>query len=230
MSERRVLLGYAVDVFGPLFAWWVTRLLGVSMLWGLSVGLGIAFVSVAANTFRRRKMDAVGVLVLLEIIASIGLLFWLHSPRMLLIRASCFSAIAAFYLMGSAFTARPLSLDGSRPMATKGDAMRTVAWEKAWQQLPQFRMGHRMLTFGSGVAFLTDAVLRVAVVYRFPVDRAAWLAHLPHVAAGGILILAWAIFGRWAGPLVDGVQQELARRMLTSQSSKGPAVPLKCGS
>jgi hypothetical protein len=215
MSERRVLIGYAVDVLGPLVAWWITRALGIPVIWGLSVGLGIAVVSVGVNTFRRGKLDAVGVLMLVELVAAIAVLFWLHSPRMLLIRPSIFSGIAAFYLMGSAFTSRPLTLEGSKPMATKGDPVRTIAWERAWQQVPRFRLAHRLLTFGTGVALLTDAVLRVVVAYRFPVDRAAWLVHVPHFVAGAILISAWAMFGRWAGPLVDGIQREVAVGSLT---------------
>jgi hypothetical protein len=216
MGERKVLRGYAVDLFGPLAIWWVTRWLGISMLWGLSLGLGFAVLSAAVNTIRQRKIDAVGALVLLEIIVSIALLFWLHSPRMVLIRASFYSAIAGFYLMANAFTAQPLSLEGSKPMATKGDALRTLAWERAWQQLPQFRRAHRLLTFGTGVAALTDAALRVVVVYRFPLDRAAWLANLPHIAAWAVLIAIWAIFGRWAGPLIDNLEQQLGANSLTS--------------
>jgi hypothetical protein len=210
MSERRVLLGYAVDIFGPLFAWWVTQALGISVLWGLGMGVAIALVSAGINTFRRGKMDAVGVLVLVEMTASIAFLFWFHSPQILLIRPSFYSGIAAFYLMGSAFTSHPLSLEWSKPMATKGDPVRTVAWDTAWQQLAQFRKAHRLLTFGSGVALLMDAVVRVLIVCRFPAARAAWLAQLPHIAAVAIFIGVGALFGRWAGPLVDRVQQELA--------------------
>jgi hypothetical protein len=215
MSERKILLGYLVDVFAPLAAWWVTRWLGIPMFWGLALGIGIAVVSTGINTFRRGKMDAVGVLVLLEMGASMALLFWLPSPKMLLIRPSFYSGIAAFYLMGSAFAARPLSLEGSKPMATKGDPVRTAAWERAWTEMPQFRMAHRVLTFGTGLALLTDALLRVVVVYEFPLDRAAWLSHLPHIAAGVILSVAWALFGRWAGPLIDGLQTKLAPHPLT---------------
>ena len=119
--------------------------------------------------------------------------------------------------MTNAFTAQPLSLEGSKPMATKGDSLRTVAWERAWQQLPQFRLAHRLLTFGTDVAAFTDAALRVVVVYRFPLDRAAWLANLPHIAAWAVLIAIWAIFGHWAGPLIDTIQQQLAAGSLTSQ-------------
>jgi len=209
MSERRILLGYSADVFGPLAAWWMARWLGISVFWGLALGTGIALVSTVINTARRGKMDAVGGLVLLEMTASMGMLFWLHSPRMLLIRPSFYSGIAAVYLMASAFKAKPLTLEGSKPFATKGDPVRTAAWERAWKDLPQFRMAHRMMTFGFGVALMVDAVLRVMVVYRYPVDRAAWLSNLPHMAAIGIIVIVSALFGRWAGGLVDEVQREM---------------------
>jgi hypothetical protein len=221
VSERKILLGYLVDIFGPMAAWWVTRRLGFSEFWGLALGIVIAGVSTGVNTFRRRQVDAVGVLVLLEMATSIVLLFWLHSPRMLLIRPSFYSGIAALYLMGSAFAARPLSLEGSKPMATKGDPVRTVAWERAWEESPQFRLAHRLLTFGNGVAFLADAILRVVVVFRFPIDRAAWLSNLPHITAAAILIVLWALFGRWAGGMVDGIQQRLALQSVNPYEGRG---------
>jgi hypothetical protein len=209
-SERKIFVGYAVDVFGPLVAYWVTVWLKIPLFWGLAAGAGIAIVSTVVNTIRRGKLDGIGSLVLLELGVSIALLFTLNSPRMLLIRPSFYSGIAAAYLMANAFTARPLSLEGSRPMATKGDPVRTAAWERAWKEMPQFRLAHKLLTFGAGVASLADAILRVIVVYRFPVDRAAWLSNLPHVAAIAILLLSGALFGRWAGSLVDRIQTTMA--------------------
>jgi hypothetical protein len=106
-------------------------------------------------------------------------------------------------------------------MATKGDPVRTVAWERPWEESPQFRLAHRALTFGSGVAFLADAVLRVVVVFRFPIDRAAWLSNLPHIAAGAILIVLWALFGRWAGALVDVIQRRLALQSVNPYEGHG---------
>jgi hypothetical protein len=214
MTERKVLLGYAIDIFGPLVAMWVMKALGLSLFWGLNLGFVIAVGSTAINTIRRRKLDAVGLLMLLEVTASIGFLFWLRTPRLLLIRPSFYSGIAALYVIGSAFTSRPLTLEGSKPMATKGDPARTLAWEKAWQQVPQFRLAHRLLTAGTGIALLTDAVLRIVVVYRFPLDRAVWLTQLPHLAGAAVLLVAWVTFGRWAGPLVDRIQQKLGEESI----------------
>jgi hypothetical protein len=209
MTERRILIGYAIDIFGPLAAWWVTRLLGIPIFWGLAIGVVIALVSGTINTIRRGKLDAVGVLVLLEMTLSIVLFFWLKSPKMLLIRPSFYTGVAAVFLIASAFTDRPLSLEGSKSFATKGDPVRTEAWERAWRELPQFRLAHKTLTFGFGIASLADAVLRVIVVEKYPIDRAAWLSNLPHIAAIAILLLCGALFGRWAGPLVDGVQRQM---------------------
>jgi hypothetical protein len=106
-------------------------------------------------------------------------------------------------------------------MATKGDPVRKVAWEREWEESPQFRLAHRALTFGSGVAFLADAVLRVVVVFRFPIDRAAWLSNLPHITAGAILIVLWALFGRWAGALVDVIPRRLALESVNRYEGHG---------
>jgi hypothetical protein len=209
MSSRRILLGYVVDVFGPLAAYWLTTKLGISVFWGLALGIGIALVSTGINTFRRGKLDGIGALVLVEMAVSIGLLFWLHGTRMLLIQPSFYTGIAAVFLMWSAFTAKPLTLEGSKPFATKGAPAWTAAWERAWKELPQFRMAHRMLTFSFGLASMADATLRVLVVYRYPINRAAWLSNLPHLAATAILLIAGAVFGRWAGPLVDRMRQKM---------------------
>jgi hypothetical protein len=210
VSMRKIVLGYAVDIAGPLAAYWICTKLGIAPFWGLALGAGIAVVSTVVNTVRRGELDGVGALVLVEMAASIPLLLWLRTPRMMLIRPSFYTGIASIWLIGSAFTAKPLTLEGSKPFATKGDPLRTAAWERAWAELPQFRLAHRLLTFGLGMASMADAILRVVVVYRFPLGRAAWLSNLPHLAATAILLICGALFGRWAAPMVDRIQEKMS--------------------
>jgi hypothetical protein len=50
----------------------------------------------------------------------------------------------------------------------------------------------------------------VVVVYRYPLGRAVWLSNLPHMAAVGILLVCGALFGRWAGPMVDEIERDMA--------------------
>ena len=215
-SQRKIFIGYAVDIFGPLAAYWLTRKLGIPVFWGLTLGGIIALISTAVNSIRHRRIDAVGILVLLEFAASIILLFYLNDPRLLLIRPSIYTGIAAIYLMVNAFSSQPVSFQGSRAIATGGDPIRTAAFEQAWKDLPQFRRAHKMLTFGWGIASMVDSILRVVIVYRFPVDRAAWLSNIPHTAAIVIMLGVSALFGRWAGTLVDGVQQKLTTHQPTT--------------
>ena len=118
-------------------------------------------------------------MVLLEFAASIVLLFYLNDPRLLLIRPSIYTGIAAIYLMVNAFSSQPVSFQGSSAIATGGDPIATAAFEQAWKDLPQFRRAHKMLTFGWGLASMVDSILRVVIVYSFPVDRAAWLSNIP---------------------------------------------------
>jgi hypothetical protein len=208
-NQRKIFIGYAVDILGPLAAYWLTRKLGIPIFWGLALGGVIAIISTAFNSIRHRRLDAVGILVLLELVTSIVLLFYLNDPRLLLIRPSIYTGVAAIYLMANAFSSQPVSFQGSRAIATGGDPIRTAAFEQAWKDLPQFRRAHKMLTFGWGIASMVDSILRVVIVYRFPIDRAVWLSNLPHTAAIVIMLGVSALFGRWAGTLVDGVQQKL---------------------
>jgi hypothetical protein len=60
-----------------------------------------------------------------------------------------------------------------------------------------------MVTLGFGLALLVDSVLRVLVVYRLPLERAAWLSNVPHVTAMVLMIAVSALAGRKFKRLVD---------------------------
>jgi len=153
-------------------------------------------VSTAVNTIRRKGLDAVGMLVVLEILASILLMVFVRDPRLMLIRPSFYTAIAAAYLIYTAVVGRPLTFDASRPMATQGDPAREAAYQRTWEQSPEFRRTHVMVTFGFGLALIADSVLRVIVVYRVPFEESAWLSNVPHVTAMVLMIGASALAGR----------------------------------
>jgi hypothetical protein len=208
VEPATVLLGYAIDVLGPMVAFFVLNKLGVPPLRSLLVGSAIALGSTAINTVRRRRMDRVGVLVLIEIAISILLLFVWRDPRFLLAKPSFYSAIAGVYLIATSFRGKPLTYDGALQMGTKGDPVRAAAFARCWEKSAQFRNNLRIASLGWGLACLADAVLRVVVVYRFPLERAAWLSNLPHLAAIALLMGFSALMGRKTHRLVD---QELVQ-------------------
>lgn len=196
IAVRNVFLPYFFDIVAPFLAYLLVHWFGARTIFALTAGGLIAATSTAVNTIRRKGLDRVGTLVILEIAVSIVMLLVLKDARLLLIRPSFYTAVAAVYLMYSAFVGRPLSYDGARPMATKGDPARLEVYEKLWDQSDEFRQTHKIVTFGFGVAFMVDSILRIIIVYRLPMERSAWLSNVPHAATMVLIVALSAMAGR----------------------------------
>ena len=202
-SGWSLLKPYLFDIVGPFAAYFVVQAFGAAGLWAMTAAGTAAALSTAVNTMRRKKLDAVGTLVILEILASIAVMIWVRDPRLMLIRPSVYTGIAAIYLGFSAFVGKPLTYPGSRVMAARGGPARIAAYERAWDNSPGFRRMHRAITFTFGVCLAVDSVLRIVVVYRAPLERAAWLSNVPHLTAMVLMIIASAVAGRTFARYVD---------------------------
>src|SRR5439155_2213860 len=99
----RLWMPYAMDVVGPFVAYLVVRAFGASAMWALSIAGVLAGASTVVNSVRRGALDAVGALVMLELVASVVLLATVRDARLLLIRPSFYTGLAAAYLLASAF-------------------------------------------------------------------------------------------------------------------------------
>jgi hypothetical protein len=203
-SPASLWLPYVFDIVAPFGAYALVRTFGLGAIWALTVGGIIAGLSTAVNTIRRKGLDAIGGLVVLEMALSLVLLAFIRDGRLMLIRPSFYTGLAAIYLVRSAFAAgQPLTYIGSRPMAAQGGPARLAAYERAWELSPEFRRTHRGMTLGFGLALALDSILRVVIVYTFPVDRAAWLSSIPHVTAIVLMVACSALAGRRFKRLVD---------------------------
>ncbi len=206
-NTNRVFLGYLFDVVAPFLAYLLVQWFGGKAFWALTVGGLVAGASTAVNSIGRKKLDAVGMLVLLELVASVIFLLVLKDSRLLLIRPSLYTAVASVYLAGSVLAGHPLSFDGAKPMAAKGGPQRLAAYEHAWSNSPEFRRTHNIVTSGFAAAFFADSVLRVVIVYKFPLERSMWLSNVPHVAAMILIVASSALAGRKFAHIVDEEQR-----------------------
>jgi hypothetical protein len=169
----------AAGVPGPVAAAAAGLLIAVPVLRGL---LG-----------RGGPVDGMGLLVLVEVAASVLVTLVSGDPRWLLARPSVYLAVAGGYALVSCVVGRPLMLDASKPMAVAGDPERAVAFENAWLRSARFRRVERAMTVGLGVLMLAEAVLRVVLVYRAPhgdLARLGLLVQLPGVALLVLFVLA----------------------------------------
>ena len=194
---------YVFDVGGPFVAYFLVKAFGAPVAWAMTIAGTVAGLSAAVNTIRRGKLDAVGALVSAEIVASLLLMIFVRDQRLMLIRPSIYTALASVFLVSSAFIGQPLTYAGSRQMAAGGGPARLAAFERTWEKSGEFRHTHRRLTFGFGIAFALDSILRVLIVYNTPVERSAWLSNIPHVTAIVLMIAISALAGRKFGRLVD---------------------------
>jgi hypothetical protein len=205
-QKRNVLLPYVIDVVGPFVAYAIVHWFGGHAFWALTAGGLVAGTSTAINTVRRRGLDGVGMLVLLEFGVSIALMVLVQDERLMLIRPSFYTGMAALYLLYTAVIGKPLTFEAARPIATKGDPARNAGYDHAWQVSAEFRRTHSMVTIGFGVALIADSILRVVIVYTTPLDRSMWLSNVPHTVAMILFIIVSALAGRRFKRLVSAAQ------------------------
>lgn len=209
-TPRSYFVGALVDTVGPIVTFSVLHALGVPPLVAMIYGTIVAITSTVVNTVKRKRLDAVGVLVIAEIMAAIVMQVLIHDIRLLMAKPSVYSLIGGVFVLSTLFRSQPITYIGARPMATKGDPERSRAYDRAWTNSSQFRAIHRTATLGWGLAFLADAILRVVIVYGLPVDRAIWWSNVPHIAAIVLLAGFSAFMGKRSKPLVEE-QVELLR-------------------
>lgn len=206
-NTKSVLIPYLVDVVGPFLAYAIVHWLGGPAFWALTAGGLVAGTSTAINTVRRRGLDSIGMLVVLEILVSIGLLVVVHDERLVLIRPSFYTLVAAVYLLYTAAVGKPLTFEAARPIATKGDPSRNASYDQAWATSAEFRRTHTMVTTGFGIALVADSILRVVIVYTAPIDRSMWLSNVPHTVAMVLFLVVSAMAGRRFKRLAESALQ-----------------------
>lgn len=203
VSLPRIFIGYAADVVVPMALYYVLHRFGISDALALGASAAIALVVTIVNTIRRKKLDAIGILVIIEIVMSIALFLWLKDRRLILAKPSFYSGVAAIYLIVMAFRPKPMNYDAIRNLGSDGDLRRAAAFDAAFKESPKFRTALRTAEVGWGLAFLADSILRVVIIFNTEPDRAVWLSNIPHIAAIAIIIAFSAVMGKINSRLVD---------------------------
>ena len=179
-----IMIPILLDVIVPIGGYFLLHALGFSDFWALAIaGAGTGAVTIV-NTVRRRRLDGIGALVVLEVALSVALLFVTRDPRILLLKPAFYTAVGGLFALGTCFAGRPLVYETGKPFATKGDPRRLAAYEQAWEVSARFRRGITGVTVGWGIGFLLVSVATVAIVLHFPpgqVSSSFALSQLPSI-------------------------------------------------
>jgi ABC-type maltose transport system permease subunit len=205
------LLDFAV----PALGYYALHSLGMSDVWALTVAVSATGVVAVVNSARSRKVDLFGILVSAELAASVALAAATRDPRLVLARTAVYLVIFGAVLAWSGASGRPMTYPSARPMATKGDPARGVAYTAAWENSAELRSIHSRLSVTIGVVMIAYAALRLAIIFTASsVAQAVWAQEIP-----GIVMLV-AVLGliRLNVPklrrIVDAEQARLAAQGL----------------
>ncbi|MGW6985014.1 VC0807 family protein [Streptomyces sp. NPDC054932] len=144
----------------------------------------------------RRKLDefAVVTLVFLVITAAVSLV-GAHSARALLIKDSGVTGLFGLLCLGTLLAPRPLMFYFGRKFATDGTPQSTAWWNGLWQY-EGFRTTMTRMTLVWGVAYVTEAVVRVVLAYTLPTRTMVVVSPIMIYAVLGALGVWTAMYGK----------------------------------
>jgi intracellular septation protein A len=219
-SRLHTLLPTLLDLVIPTAGYFLLHWAGLPDIWALTIAGAATGVNALVNTIRRGRLDALGLLVVAEITVSVALVAITADPRLILARPTVYLAVAGVVNLISCVAGRPLSYTAATPMATKGDPVRALAYERAWHHSPELRAIHRQLTAGIGLAMLVYAILRVLIVYSFSTGTAVLVQEVPGLLLIALLVV---VLIRRRVPrlrrIVDAEQAALAAEPITTSTN-----------
>jgi hypothetical protein len=186
-ARLRALLPVAVfDVAGPLAVYWLLRAAGTAEVTALIVSGILPAFGVAAGIIRHRRIDAIGALALLGIVAGTIAGLLTHSSRLVLMEGSVPTAIFGLGCLASLLTSEPLIYRIAMQMRGTGTSA-GHDFEARWAQ-PGTQHLLRVVTLVWGITLLAEAAARVLIVETMTASSALLVIKLmPYLVIVGLL-------------------------------------------
>ena len=204
------------DVGLPLGAYFASRLLGASGGTSLFVAAAVAGVRMTVVAVRQRRFDGVSAAMAAMFAASLVVAGVAHDPRVLLAAKSAHVTVIALALLVSSALGRPVAFAVAKRFGADSDE-EARRWDELYARVPAFRRTYVVMTVVWSAALLTEAAVRVALVYSLPLDLAAGLSPVLLVATL-VAVTGWS---RWYGAR----RERSAQRLLQTGAGVAVAAP-----
>jgi hypothetical protein len=170
--------------------YYLLHALGVGVFWALTApAIAVAIVTTVV-TARRRRVDMIGLVVLLEIGAALTLSLATHTARAAAAREPAYILIAGVFCLATLWYRTPLSHVSTVAIATFGDPKREAAFDRAWRTVPRYRMWQRLITTSLGVIMTAAAAVQAYIVLSAPATQ---IAHAINVSNTVVLVMVAAL-------------------------------------
>jgi uncharacterized membrane protein len=178
------------DVVGPLVAYYALRGAGLSSVTALVLSGVLPAIRVTGGLILHRKVDAVGLLVLIGIAvgSTVGLVT--HSARLVLLEGIVPTAVFGVVCLASLATAKPMMFRFAVTFMGP-DTKRGQEFADMWRY-EGFRHVFRVITVVWGIAYLVEAGIKALIVESTSISTAKAITQvLPYAVFG--LVIIWNI-------------------------------------
>jgi hypothetical protein len=225
---RRQLGLLILDIGAPIGLYYGLHGAGVSNLVALGAGAVVPGVGVIVQLITRRRLDGVGGVVVVSVLATIAGSLITDDARFLLAREGFITAMWGLWFLATLrarWARRPAAFALARPLMEGRRAFGPASWDGLWDTDPVFRRIWRVSTVMWGVGLLVDAAFRVLMSYTLPVAVVPGLGGALWPVTFIVLQVVTNVYYHRAGlyrilgaPFVD------ARRDRSAHESSGAAV------
>ncbi|WP_369261094.1 VC0807 family protein [Streptomyces sp. R35] len=211
VAARPSFLPLILDVAVPVGSYYLLKSgFGMSTMAALGWSSVVPAVRTVWSLVKERKANGLAGLILFVNIVGLALSLVAGDPRLMLAKDSGVSSAIGIGILVSVRLGRPMMTAGMKPFLIKGDAAKSVAWDRLVAASPRFRKAERTFSLVWGVALLGECVLRAVGAYTLPIDTMVWLGTVVMVAA---IVLAMLVSGRLAVvPMEKMLEAELAEQ------------------
>jgi hypothetical protein len=184
------------DVIGPLVAYSLLRSNGFSPVTALILSGVLPAFGVGLTVVRHRRLDAIGALVLVGIVAGTVLGLASGSARLVLLEGSVPTGIFAVVCLASLWSSRPLIFRFALEFIG-ADTPRGRDFADRWRY-PGFRHVFRVMTVVWGVAYLAEAAARVLTVELTSTGTALSISKVMPFAVAAVQVAWMFVYGQRA--------------------------------
>jgi hypothetical protein len=184
------------DIAGPLVTYSMVRKAGLGAVPALLISGVFPALGVLLSFARRRRVDAVGILVLAGVVVGTILGLISDNERLILAEGSVPTAIFGFACLGSLWARRPLIFRFALEFIG-ADTPQGRDFAGRWQY-EGFRRAFRLFTLVWGVAYLAEAAARVVIIEVASTGTALAVSKIMPYAVAGLLIGWTSVYGHWA--------------------------------
>lgn len=190
---RGLLRNVAIDMAMPWAALQLlTRVWGMSSVSALALAAIFPAASMLAGWRRQRRIDFIGLVVLVTLIGAVALALATQDIRFAVLKPAVAAALFGGACLVSLGRKTPLMFFLARQVTAGDDAAKHSAWTARLDSSPGFRQAMRVLTLVWGLALLTKAGLWAAAALFLTADAMVIVAPVLGLGLFAAL-MAWTI-------------------------------------